>query len=225
MSLERALLKTIEEYEKLISEGNTTPKAIQEIHQRMKPSRDIELTPDGEVRFYDIVHPNSKPIRNDHSSSQMSYKESDGRIRVNYIIEQGKITSVYLHIQDFFFPQSDENGVWWHGDEDMARDYGENETEYGFMHTLKAEQKGSFFPQEARDINLDELDKHSDDYFIALHEKEARKLKLFIWDAMLRDFAIRGVTVPRISLEKGDLTAFFKHINYDLLDEVYREET
>ncbi|MFA6461362.1 MAG: hypothetical protein WCV90_03780 [Candidatus Woesearchaeota archaeon] len=228
MSFEKTLLKTIEEYERLLRTGELVAKdsRILTLHQRMKPLRErIDLVEDNPrlVKDYKIVHPNSRIIRNAHSTSIISTDPASGEIDVNYVWEANRVEKVYLFAIDFFFPRDLENGEWWQETHDgRAADYGFSENEFGYTSALRAEGKGTFWSQEVRHLEgADSADLTT--RILANQEKETRKIKLQLWQTQTRDEAIRGVVISRMSLEKGDLTAFFNHIDYKLLDDLYSE--
>jgi len=227
MTFEKTLLKTIEEYEKLLQSGEASPERVLSIHQRMRPLQNrLRYYPENPnwVGEYSVIHPNSRVIRNEHSTSQIVVEDPNGKIDIQYGLEENKIIKVYLFALDFFFPRSDEKGEWWQSQKGHHRDFGYSETEFGYMHALRADGKGSFWSSEARELNPESASADFEKYIQICHEKELRKIKLKLWDTGLKDEAIRGVTFSRLSLEKGDLTAFFNHINYKLLDERYKLE-
>jgi len=223
MSLESALLRTIEEYEWLLSSGEASSEDIARIHQRMKPVRDLVYEEGSETLIdkYDIQHPNSREIRNRHSTSPANHP--DRPITINYIWKDGKIAEVFIYAGDFFFPRCDDEGKWWHERERHLSDYGYNETEFGYMSALRADGSGAFFSSGLRDLDSVKTKPFSAKEQRLYFEKKTRKIKLRLWNTGLRDEGIKAITVSRISLEKGDLTAFFKHIDYHLLDELYAD--
>ncbi len=229
MTFEKTLLRTIEEYEQLLGTGELGAKdsRILDLHQRMKPLRDrLDFVADDSplVKNYCIIHPNSRIIRNAHSTSTISTDPANGEIEVSYIWEKNKVEKVHLSVTDFFFPRDLGNGEWWQKNPNVpAGDYGFSEDRYGYISSLRAEGKATFYSQEIRELDRQPRPKDFSEQLLRYHELEERKIKLQLWQAMTRDEAIRGVVVSRMSLDKGDLTAFFNHIDYKLLDEVYSE--
>lgn len=232
MSLEKALLKTIQEYEELLRLEKASPEEILRVHQRMKILRgrldyrkDFGTGNNRLVTAYKIAHLNSRVIRMEHSTStsHIDPTQPDGEIEIQYLWRDQTVSGVYLFALDYFFSRSDETGEWWHKTKDDLGDYGRNETKFGFMHVLKAEGSGSFWSSEVRALDKKNANGDFEQQLRIFQERAARKVKLGLWDACLKDEAIRGLTVSRVSLEKGDLTAFFDHIGYQLLDQFYSE--
>lgn len=227
MTLEKTLLKTIEEYESLLKFEKASPDSILSIHQKMLPLGNkidcIEGNP-SLIKEYAIPHPNSKLIRNEHSTSVINTANPNGKIEIQYIWENHFIKGIYLYAHDFFFPRADENGEWWHSREGYCSDFGCNETEFGYMHVLRTEGKGSFWSSEAMKLDPKNAPEFSAERLRINQEKDARKIKLRLFNTQLKDEAIKAITISKTSLEKGDLTAFFNHINYKLLDGLYQNE-
>jgi len=232
MTLEKALLKTIGEYEELLRTGEVSPEEITRVHERMKVLRGRMDHFDEDPRLvkrYKICHPNARIIRKGHAIPGYEAvrptpdEEPDGEIEIDYGWDGEKVKGVSIWAINFFFPRSNEDGEWWERPRGQNSDYVNNETEFGFIHGLLADGKGSFFSAGSIELDPKTAPEYSIERFNMRREKDARKIKLGMMDTMIKDYTVRQLRISRVSLEKGDLTAFFNHIDYKLLDEMYAD--
>lgn len=213
MNFEEKLKKVIDEYSGLLeSAPNPTLEKINALRKeilRVHPNISKEKFEDGGIRIkgYHIPFPQGKKIFNEHPLAKVRYDEcpDDGEVDVNYHYFWSYPTLISEIVLDFHPgltpPLLQPENDFWRKRKGLscAGDAMYNESENGIIYAFLANGKGKFYSKSNGVERTESL------------------IKVETWSLRIHDY-ISSIEFPTKALGSGEVTAFFRHMNYDGLD-------
>jgi hypothetical protein len=216
MTFEEKLKKVVDEYNSLLSSAaeNSAPIEVAFIRTeilRMHPNVSREKFEESWIHLQKyrvpLPLPYGKKIFNEHPLASVRYDDcpDDGEVDVNYhycLTFPKIIEEIVLDFHHGLTPSvlQPENDFWRKRGGQWVSDAVYNESEHGIIYAFLADGKGKFYSKRNGVERAESL------------------IKVRTWSLRIHDY-VSMITFPVRALGSGEVTAFFRHMNYNGLDD------
>ena len=216
MNFEEKLKRVVDEYNNLLGSApeNQTSEEIDSNRKeilKIHPNISKEKFEERRIRLkeYRIPFPGGKKIFNEHPLAKLRYDmcPDDGEVDVYYYYSCSYPTSVEeiaLEFHPGLTPPiiQPENDFWRKRGGQWVGDAMYNESKHGIIYAFLADGNGKFYSKRES------------------VEKAKSLVGVGTWSLRIQDY-ILTIKFPVTALGSGEVTAFFKHMDYDGLDEMF----
>ncbi|MFH0700911.1 MAG: hypothetical protein V2A62_00575 [Candidatus Woesearchaeota archaeon] len=201
MTFEDTFKRVVEEYRTLINREMFSSEEVTGIHTRLQAGN-YQFSPDGSLKTYSIPFPGGETIYNEHPLSSVRYESPlPGRIDVGY--DSSRVSKIYLTFWPGLCPRMMNKKDFWRHRKGFDAEVTENRTKEGVLYAqLGQVGSGVFFSRPA------------------LRKHKRSSLLFKTWSLRIPEY-ISEIKFPVEILGDGELTAFFRHVNYDGLEKLF----